>query len=162
MTSDFDFWRWLTLLYKLLYKRQYLLMILQGWVLPFPYLFLFPKLLPSLPLPTCSHLLSSSHLLLWPFFSLARFVPNLYLCLRRNQTGDLWWKCSKIKLWWWVYTYKYNKIHWMIKKKPPPPTLSSSAPYQGSVRANINIFWIHVLGLLVFTEVHASQLGDFT
>ena len=27
------------------------------------------------------------------------------------------WKCSKIGLWWSLYNYKCNKVHWVIKKK---------------------------------------------
>ena len=31
-------------------------------------------------------------------------------------TEDLGWKCSKNRLWWWLYNYKYSKIHWIKKK----------------------------------------------
>ena len=24
-------------------------------------------------------------------------------------------QCSKIRLWWWLYNYKYNKTHWIKK-----------------------------------------------
>ena len=30
--------------------------------------------------------------------------------------GGLRWKC-KIELWWWLYNYEYNRIHWVKKKK---------------------------------------------
>ena len=31
--------------------------------------------------------------------------------------GDLGWKYYKIRLWWWLYNDKYNKIHWVKKIK---------------------------------------------
>ena len=41
-------------------------------------------------------------------------------CYQRRQVvggwaGGLGWKCCKIGLWWWLYNYKYNKIHWVKK-----------------------------------------------
>ena len=32
--------------------------------------------------------------------------------------GEMGWGLGwKIRLWWWLYNYKYNKIHWCLKKK---------------------------------------------
>ena len=36
---------------------------------------------------------------------------------REGWTGGLGWKCSKIRLWWWLYNYKYNKN--LLKRKNP-------------------------------------------
>ena len=51
-------------------------------------------------------------------------LKNLWLqketgCSVEGWAGGLGWKCYKTGLWWSLYNYKCNKIHWVkkIKKK---------------------------------------------
>lgn len=94
----FDFWRWLLLIYKFLYKLQRYTWCTHSWfcrdsLFPFPtlpssknYLALPFKLSPSLSL----FLSVSLSVIIITIFSLARFVPNLYLCLRTKQIMTHW------------------------------------------------------------------------
>ena len=47
---------------------------------------------------------------LWKTYS----YPRGQVVGRKEWTGGLVWKCSKISLWWWLYNYKYSKFHWVI------------------------------------------------
>ena len=45
------------------------------------------------------------------------WFPSETGCGVGGCTEGLGWKCYKISLWWSLYSYKCNKIHWVIKKK---------------------------------------------
>lgn len=75
-------------------------MILQGFALPFPYPSLFQKLPRSSfqTLPLSLFLSVSLSVIIITIFSLARFVPNLYLCLRTKQIMTHWkWSGKSIQ-----------------------------------------------------------------
>jgi len=44
----------------------------------------------------------------------------------RACAGGLGWTCYKIGLWWSLYNYKCNKIHWVIFKKDTQENLEDS------------------------------------
>ena len=53
--------------------------------------------------------------------TLTHRLGKTYGYQRRQVTGEGWagglgWKCCKIGLWGWAHNYKYNKIHWCLKK----------------------------------------------
>ena len=58
------------------------------------------------------------------FFAEQILTHRLWKTWFPNETGwwvgecteGLGWKCYKIWLWWLLYNYKCNKIHWVIKK----------------------------------------------
>ena len=57
----------------------------------------------------------------------------------------LGWKCYKIGLWWSLYNYKYNKIHWVILKNKEKQVLpgNNKKIYIESGNTICRIFYHH-------------------
>jgi len=71
--------------------------------------------------------------------------------------GDLGWKCYKIRLWWWLYNYKYNKIHFKTIEKVFLWCSGSRIWHRHSHGAGSNLFSGSICDLGTSTCCRCSQ-----